>query len=174
MRIESTGFTPADLDGFLAELEDEDRRALIGRLRAASDRLAEIGARVRQAPGGERWSAHEVLAHIAVLSKFYGVLTYKIGRGEMTELDLLGNVHLRDVAGEQMARLSPEELVEAARREHARTLDYLASASGRDLQRKARLSTGGELSAGEIARLPLCAHLEQHLRQLEEALGREG
>jgi hypothetical protein len=171
MQIESTTFGVAEVDDFIAQLEDEDRLTLVERLRVASARLAELAPRVRQAAGEETWSAHEVLAHIAVLSKFYGVLTYRIGRGEMTELDLLGSVKQRDVAGEQMAKLPPEQLLESALRDHRRTLEYLSSASGRDLRRTAKISHGGEISAADIARLPLCTHLEQHVRQLAEALG---
>jgi DinB superfamily len=171
MRIESTAFGVDELDGFLAELEDADRLALIKRLRRASARLAEVGARIEPGSGGDSWSAHEVLAHIAVLSKFYGMLTYKIGRGEMTELDLLGGVTQRDVFGQEMAKLSPAQLLESALNDHRRTIAYLESAGGRDLRRTARLSHGGEMSAADIARLPLCAHLEEHISQIERELG---
>lgn len=174
VRIESTGFGVEELERFLADIEDVDRRALVARLEAASARLAGLGARVRQAAGGEAWSAHEVLAHIAVLSRFYGIVTYKIGRGEMTELDLLGNVNLRDVAGQEMARMPPEELVALALADQRRTLDYLRGATVEELRRSARLQLGGEqaseMTAAEVARLPLCSHLEQHLDQLEAAL----
>jgi hypothetical protein len=174
MRIESPNFTAQDLAGFLNELDESDRLALADRLERASARLGEVAARLPAAPprqSGEAWSALEVLAHIAVLSKFYGMLTYKIGKGEMTELDLVGNVGLRDVLGEQLSRLPAAELVDMARADQARTVAYLRSADGAALRRQC--STGGGLSmaAGEVARLPLCAHLEQHLRQLEDTLG---
>ncbi len=170
MRNESASFGVSEVEEFIAQVEDEDRRALIARLQVAGVRLAELAPRVQQTSGDEQWSAHEVLAHIALISKFYGILTYKIGRGEMTELDLLGSVRQRDAFGEQMAKLPPEQLLEAALRDQQRTIDYLSSATGRDLRRKAKLAHGGEMSAADVARLPLCAHLEQHIRQLEEAL----
>ena len=170
MRIESPAFQAGDVEGFLAELEEEDRLALIERLRRVSARLAELGSRVQPAAGEASWSAHEVLAHVAVLSKFYGTLTYRIGRGELTELDLVGSVGLRDVFGEQTAQLPPAEVLEAALADHRRTIAYLESATAADLRRKARLGHGGEMSAGQVARVALCAHLEQHVRQLEAAL----
>lgn len=171
MRIESPRFGVEEIDGFLAEMEDDDRRALVERLRRASERLAELAPRVERAAGQDSWSAHEVLAHIAVLSKFYGMLTYKVGRGELSEFDLLEAVRGRDAAGEQLAAMEPAQLLESALADHRRTLAYLESASGRDLRRRVRLAHGGQLSAADIARLPLCTHLEQHVRQLERALG---
>jgi len=111
-----------------------------------------------------------VLAHIAVLSKFYGMVTYKVGKGEMTELDLVGNVGLRDVLGEQLSRLPTSKLVEMARGDHARTVAYIRSADAAALRRVCSTGQGRSMTAGDIARLPLCAHLEQHQRQLEETL----
>ena len=107
MKIESTTFTRSDVEQFLAEMLDHDRHSLAGRLETASARLAEIGPRVKAGRGDGEWSDHELLAHIAVLSKFYGVLVHKISSGQMTELDLLENVNLRDVVGEQMALFVP-------------------------------------------------------------------
>jgi hypothetical protein len=178
MKIESPSFTAADLERFLEELVDEDRRSLIERLRRAAARTLELAPRLREGAGhgaasgarSEAWSAHEVLAHMAVLAKFYGVLTYQIGSGKLTELDLLANVHLRDVAAEQLAGLPAAELAAAVAAEIEKTCGYLERASGAHLERSARLTHGGSITAGQIARLPLCAHLEQHLRQLESAL----
>lgn len=177
MEIESTSFVGADLDRFLDELVDQDRRALIERLERASARLEELAERMPDAPAGEGdgWSAQEVLAHIAVLSKFYGVLAYRIGTGAMTELDLLGQVHLRDVAGERMARQPATELVRMATADHRRTLQWLGAATPPDLRRRCRTGPDASMSAEEFARLALCAHLELHLRQLEAAIeGRQG
>src|SRR5713226_5754295 len=102
MKIESTAFTRADVEQFLDELVD--------RLEKASARLAALGPLVPAGRGEGEWSPHELLAHIAVLSKFYGVLVHKISHGQMTELDLLENVNLRDVVGE-IGRASCRERV---------------------------------------------------------------
>ena len=173
MRIESPSFTERDILGSLDEFRDHERQQLADRLEAASTRLAEL---VRNIPSGlgsaspDEWTAQEVLAHIAVLSKFYGVLTYQVGSGKITELDLLPQVRDRDVAGEQMSSLPPEQLLAFAQRDHQRTIAYLRSADAGAMQRRAIFSEGLSMSAWEIAQLPLCAHLEMHLDQLERTL----
>ena len=119
--------------------------------------------------GGE-WSANEVLAHITVLSKFYGVLTYQVGSGKMTELDLLRQVQDRDVAGQQLSSLPPDQLLAFAQRDHQRTIAYLRSADAEAMKRRVVFSDRFSMSAEEIASMPLCAHLEIHLGQLERTL----
>ncbi|HEX6547217.1 MAG TPA: DinB family protein [Candidatus Dormibacteraeota bacterium] len=171
MKLESPNFTTSDVEAFLEALVDEERLILIDRLRAAARRARELAPRVKAETGADAgWSAHEVLAHMAVLAKFYGVLTYQIGSGKLTELDLLANVNLRDVAGQQMAAETPGTLADSLATDLERTIAYLEKARPADLARSAQLTHGGSMTAGEVARLPLCAHLEQHLRQLEAAL----
>src|SRR6266571_466170 len=87
LKIESPGFTQADVEKFEGELIDHERLALASRLEKVSERLAAIAPRIAAGPGAEAWSDHEVLAHIAVVSKFYGVLVHRISSGKMTELD---------------------------------------------------------------------------------------
>lgn len=171
MKIESTAFTHADVEQFLDEFLDHDRNLLADRLEKASARLAQLGPRVRAGSGGDEWSQHELLAHIAVLSKFYGVLVHKISSGQMTEVDLLENVNLRDVFGERMAQLEPAELLGMALADQARTLKLLRTVEPGSLRRKAKLETGEMIGADEIARLPLVNHLELHVDQLERSLG---
>ncbi len=182
MKIESTSFGPAELATFMDDLIDIDRQALIERLGRDSERLGQLAGLVTRASetrpasgpesgeGTQDWSAHEVLAHIAVLSKFYGVLAYQIGSGRLSELDLLGQVSLRDVMGEQLARRLPDELAASTQADHRRTLDWLRRATPADLRRRCETGGGASMSAEEVARLALCAHLEQHLAQLEAAL----
>lgn len=172
MDIESGTFTTDDLGEFLDELVDYERRLLIDRLERASERLAKLGPRVPDdAPAGTlHWNAKEVLAHIAVLSRFYGILTYRIGSGQLTELNLLDNVQLRDVLGERMARLPAAELVAEARKQHRRTLEFLRGADSGELRRVCRADDRWTFAAEDMARGPLVAHLELHLDQLERAL----
>src|ERR1700675_1119884 len=158
MKIDSTSFTRVEVEQFLDEMLDHDRRDLAGRLEHASARLAALGPRVRAGAGDTEWSQHELLAHIAVLSKFYGVLVHKISSGQMSELDLLENVNLRDVVGEQMAQIEPAELLRMALGDHARTLKLLRTAEPASLRRQARLENGKMMSAEEVARLPLVNH----------------
>src|SRR6202165_4186195 len=170
MKIESTSFTRVEVEQFLDEMLDHDRQDLAGRLEIASARLAGIGPRVKAGRGDGEWSEHELLAHIAVLSKFYGVLVHKISSGQMSELDLLQNVNLRDVLGERLAQIEPAELLRMALADQARTLELLRNADASSMRRTARQENGELISAEEVARLPLVNHLEMHLDQLERAL----
>jgi hypothetical protein len=170
MKIESTAFTRADVDQFIDGMLDHDRHLLADRLEKASARLAALGPRIKPGSGETEWSNHEVLAHIAVLSKFYGVLVHKISSGQMSELDLLENVNLRDVVGEQMAQIEPAELLRMALADQARTLKLLRTVEASSLRREAKLENGDMMTAEEVARLPLVNHLEMHVDQLEQAL----
>jgi hypothetical protein len=171
MKIESPTFTRADVEQFLDGMLDHDRHILADRLEKASARLAALGPRVKAGRGETEWSQHELLAHIAVLSKFYGVLVHKISSGQMSELDLLENVNLRDVVGEQMAQIEPAELLRIALADQARTLKLLRTIEPSSLRRKAKLENGEMMSAEEVARLPLVNHFEMHVDQLERELG---
>ena len=172
MKLESATFTRQDLDAFLDELVEHERDNLASRLEKASERLAALAPRVEEGHGDGPWSAHEVLAHITVLSKFYGVLVHKISSGQMTELDLLGNVHLRDVMGEKMSEIPPSQLVEMALADQARTLKLLRTVDAKSLRREAKLENGTVMSAEHVARYPLINHLETHIDQLEKTLER--
>jgi hypothetical protein len=171
MKIESQDFTQSEVDAFLRELREQERESVAARLQALSARLAALAGRIDAAPppsGG--WSAHEILAHIAVLSKFYGSLAYRIAGGKLEELDLLSNVQLRDVIGEQTAQQPVSALMAQIEADHRRTAGFLRSTTAKALQRRIPVGNGHTISAEEVARLILCAHLEIHLAQLERAL----
>jgi hypothetical protein len=173
VRIESPAFTEREMQAFLDEIVNFERGRLADRLEADSARLAEL---VRNIPtgslggSGAEWSAQDILAHIVVLSKFYGVLTSRVGSGKVSELELLPQVKDRDVAGEQLSSLPPEQLLAFAQRDHQRTIAYLRSADAEAMRRRVVLDKGLSMSAQEIASMPLCAHLEIHLDQLERTL----
>jgi hypothetical protein len=172
MTEDSTTFTATDLRGFLDEMVDQDRLMLADRLQRASERLAEYGQLVTGGHGGQgsAWSAHEVLAHIVVLSKFYGVVFHKVSSGKMTELDLLNNVGLRDAMDEQMAQIEPKELIRMAVEDHARTIRGLQAADAASMRRVVDVGGGETMTAEEVARLTLVSHLELHIDQLARAL----
>ena len=157
--------------GFLEEVTDHERRHLIERLKAGSAKLDKIvRAGFEQRSDGEHeWNAHDVLAHIVVLSKFYGMLTYQVGSGKVSNVELLEHVKARDVAGEQLVSLSDAQLLQMAHNEHQRTIAFIESASPTALQRRATLYEGFSMSALELALLGLCNHLEIHLDQMEQA-----
>jgi len=169
---ESESFRPADIDAFLDEFVVIERDQLVQRLTAAGARLQELAPRIPDgAPtSAQGWSAHEVLAHVAALSKLYGMLTYRIGSGVLTEFELMPMVNQRDSAGAALAQLPTAELAAMIQADHRRTLDYVRTAPAADLRRKCDLGQGREMSAGEVLRLALVAHVEQHVKQLEAAL----
>jgi len=170
VKIESPSFTQADLDQFLDGQLDRERMHMADRLERASERLAAIAPGIQAATRAEGdWTDHEVLAHIAVLSKFYGVMVHKISSGQLTEVDMLANTNLRDVAGEQLAAMAPADLLQMIRADHARTVKLLRSVDAASLRRGALLPSGETVTAEFLARYPLINHLEEHVEQLEAA-----
>ena len=171
MKIESPAFTLDDVRTFMSTYLDRERNILADRLQHASDRLATLAPRIKAEAGGERdWNAHELLAHLAVLSKFYGVLVHRVSTGQIPNMDLLEAVHLRDTVGHQMSQLEPADLVRMTLADHERTIKTLREAEPESLRRSADLGEGITMTAEEIARLPLISHLELHLDQLEKLL----
>jgi DinB superfamily len=174
MKIESPAFTLEDIRAFMSSYRDRERQLLADRLQRVSDRVTELGSRVeRELDDGEAdWNAHEVLAHIAVVSKFYGVLVHRVATGKLDDMNLLQSVNLRDAAGRQMAELDPVELVRQAVADHQRTIKTLRETSLESLARSAKVDDGTSMTAEDVARLPLISHLELHLEQLEKILSR--
>ena len=172
MKLESPAFTVETIRAFMSSYRDRERDLLADRLQRVSDRLAELGPRVQAQSGADdpEWNAHEILAHIAVVSKFYGVLVHRIASGKLDEMNLLEAVNLRDAAGQQMAQLPPDELVRMSVADQQRTVQALRAADGDALQRAARVDDGTSMTAEEVARLPLVTHLEMHIEQLERLL----
>ena len=173
MKIESPAFTIDDLKSFLDIYTDRERNLLADRLQKASDRIAALAPQVRAEPGDEgEWNAHELLAHLAVLSKFYGVLVHRVATGRPPGMNLMQAVNLRDETGQQMAKLDPQELVRMTLADHERTIQTLRSADPASLRRSAEFDDGISMTAEEIARLPLISHLEMHIDDLEKMLKR--
>jgi hypothetical protein len=170
VKIESTAFTMTEVQSFLDEMHEHDRQLLADRLEQASGRLAALGPRVKPGAGEGGWSAHEILAHITVLSKFYGVMVHRISSGQTSELALLEAANQRDVAGDRMSQLQPPDLVRMALADHERTIKILRNAELASLKRSAQTDGGSSMTAEEVARLPLLNHLEMHLDQLASAL----
>ena len=171
MKIESPAFTMDDVKAFMSTYRDRERHLLADRLQRISDRLAEIGPQVSSRQSDEaEWNAHEVLAHLAVVSKFYGVLVHRIASGKLTDMNLLEAVNLRDAAGKQMSELDPAELLRMTLADHQRTINTLHTVDPASLQNSARVDDGTTMTAEEVARLPLITHMEIHVEQLEKLL----
>ena len=161
-----------DLRAFMASYRDRERNLLADRLQNVSDRVAKLGPQVDDAANDAdpEWNAREILAHIAVVSKFYGVLVHRIAGGKLDDMNLLEAVNMRDAAGRQTAELNPGELVSQTLTDHQRTLKTLRESDVDSLKRSARIDDGTSLTAEEVARLPLITHLEMHVDQLEKIL----
>ena len=172
MKIESPAFTLDDVRNFMDTYLDRERNLLADRLQHASDRLTALAPQIKAEQGEEgSWNAHELLAHLAVLSKFYGVLVHRISTGQLPNMDLLEAVHLRDSVGHQMSQLEPADLVRMTLADHERTIKTLRTTDPQALRRTAELGDGITMTAEEVARLPLVSHLEMHIEQLEKLLG---
>ena len=171
MKIESPAFTMDDVRAFMATYRDRERHVLADRLQRISDRLTEIGPHVAaQQSDGAEWNAHEVLAHLAVVSKFYGVLVHRIASGKLPDMNLLEAVNLRDAAGKQMSELDPADLLRMTLADHQRTINTLRTVDPASLQNSARVDDGTTMTAEDVARLPLITHMEMHVEQLEKLL----
>ena len=171
MKIESPAFTLDDVRTFMDTYLDRERNLLADRLQLASERLAALAPRIKAEQGDESsWSAHELLAHLAVLSKFYGVLVHRISTDQLPNMNLLEAVHLRDTVGHQMSQLEPADLVRMTVADHERTIKTLRTSDPQALRKTAELGDGITMTAEEVARLPLVSHLELHIEQLEELL----
>lgn len=173
VKIESPAFTLDDVKNFMDTYLDRERNILADRLQKASERLSALAPSIKPEPGDESgWNAHELLAHLAVLSKFYGVLVHRISSGQLPNLDLLEAVHLRDTVGHQMSQLEPADLLRMTLADHERTIRTLRTTDPKALRQSAELGEGITMTAEEVARLPLISHLEMHIDQLEKLLGR--
>jgi hypothetical protein len=170
MKIESTTYTQGDLQKFYGDLFERERAVLADRLENVSARLANIGPAIKAGTGEGAWSDHEVLAHIAGLSKFYGVIIHKISSGQMSEVDLLAGTNRRDTTIEQMAEIEPSELLRTTLADHARTVKVLRTVDAASLRREVKDSSGDSVTAEFLARYPLINHLEEHVDQLERSL----
>jgi hypothetical protein len=172
MQTESATFTAADLPHFFQEILVWDVKATTERLRNAGDRLHRLAERIPDdsPPSSDGWNAKEVLAHIAVLSRAYGVFGYMVAKGRLSDLKMEDVITQRDVLGAALAARPVAEILEEIDKQHQRTLQFLAEVTPEELLRTVKMEHG-EVTAEYILRLPLVAHLEQHLDQVEKALG---
>lgn len=170
MREHSSTFTAEDIPRFFDEIFEWDMHHTADRLRRASARVQELAARVPETPRADAaWNAKEVLAHIAVLSRAYGAFSYMIAAGRVTEVTMGEVINQRDVEGDKYMAMPASEIAAEAVRQHQRTLKFLETATPEQLRRECRVE-GGSMTAEYVVRLPLVAHLEEHVEQMEQAL----
>lgn len=175
MKIESAAYTKTDFENFLNVELDSERNQLADRLERASARLAKVGSRIKAGRGeGAEWNGHEILAHIAGFSKYYGVLVHKVASGQLTDVDLMSSTNIRDESIVQMSAMEPADLLRMALDAHARTAKELRTLDLAAFRNKANVEGGvwfSPVGPDFLARYPLVNHLEAHVEQLEELLG---
>jgi DinB superfamily len=173
MKPESQNFTSEDVPHFMDELLGREMGLVADRLRAASARMEALAPRIPdERSDDESWTAKEVLAHVFVLSRAYGAFAYMVARGRVPELSFGDVISQRDTLGDEIARLPVAEIVAKAREQHERTLKFMERATLADY--KASVKTEhGDISVEGLLRLPLVAHLEDHLDQIERVLAGE-
>ena len=160
----------------LDDLIDRERLSLLDRLGRSERRLQELGAQVAEEPRSDRqeWTPKEVLAHIAMFTGFYVQVLRQVTDGELADLDLMRKFQGRDVLGRRLLRRAPQELLETATAAIADLIRWLHSASPAAFRRGCNADMGDPdptfFSVSDLVRLPLCAHLELHLDELQEAL----
>jgi hypothetical protein len=175
MKIESAAYTKTDFENFLNVELDAERNLLADRLERASARLAKVGPKIKAGRGeGDEWNGHEVLAHIAGFSKYYGVLVHKVAGGQLTDVDLMSSTNIRDESIVQMSAMEPADLLRMALDAHARTAKELRTLDLAAFRNKANVEGGvwfSPVNPDFLARYPLVNHLEAHVEQLEKLLG---
>jgi hypothetical protein len=177
VHIESTSFDEDDLHAFIHEVVAyEKARPLDGlpvpdRLERVSERLSDLATFVGTAdaaPAGE-WTPREIVAHMVLVSQVFGWAAVAVGEGEQTAIDVLSFLRLRDAAGATFAELPLDDLVHMAIAEHEALVGYLRYAGPEALARRATVYPF-PMGPEQIALFHVCAHVEMHIAQLEQAL----
>ncbi|HEV1991500.1 MAG TPA: hypothetical protein VGR34_01385 [Candidatus Dormibacteraeota bacterium] len=175
MKTESAAYTKTDFENFLNVELDSERKQLADRLERASARLAKVGPRIKAGGGDDdEWNGHEILAHIAGFSKYYGVMVHKVATGQVTDVDLMASTNIRDESIVQMSAMEPADLLRMALDAHARTAKELRTLDLAAFRNKAVVEGGvwfSPVGPDFLARYPLVNHLEAHVEQLEKLLG---
>ena len=175
MKIESAAYNKTDFENFLDVELDSERNQLADRLERASARLAKVGPRIKAGVSDhDEWNGHEVLAHIAGFSKYYGVMVHKVATGQVTDVDLMASTNIRDESIVQMSAMEPADLLRMALDAHARTAKELRTLDLAAFRNKANVEGGvwfSPVGPDFLARYPLVNHLEAHVEQLERLLG---
>lgn len=169
MATESEAFTATDVQGFVTDYLEREKQHLIQRLRTISDQVSALAAQVGSADGVDQgWNALEVLAHMATSSQYFGWMANRVIKGEDTG-EILQMLQMRDTATQQAVTQGAEELAAQLAKNLARTIGMIEVADPMDL-RKTFDYVGVPMSAEDLVRIPMCAHLETHIEQMKAAL----
>lgn len=169
MATESEAFTAQDIQGFVTDYLDQEKRHLIARLRTISEQVSSLAGRVSAGDASqEGWDALEVLAHMATSAQYFGWMTNKVLKGEDTG-EILQMLRMRDTVNAQAAAQGADKLAAQLSENLERTVALVEAADPMDL-RKTFDYVGVQMSAEDLVRIPLCAHLETHIEQMKQRL----
>ena len=172
MKIESPSFTLTDLRRVVGdELAEIERRSVITRLRNASARMLAVAPRIPDSnPRTTASGMRRRCSHTSRWRQKDGRDRLLVAVGRMPELDGQQVIVQRDPLGMEMVAHEVDEIAREAAHAHERTLAFLERATLEEFYRPVQWELG-TASAADLFRLMLAAHIEQHVAQLEAALG---
>lgn len=172
MKIESTQFTDEVFDSFVTDFFDVERRILLDRLRNIVTTVNELVPSIKEGTSGQdNWSATETLAHMATSAQFFGWLVHEIATKKDVEIDILDTLRIRDIAVSEAAKQPAAELARQLKDSITLTSKFVESVAFDDLRTPFKYLSR-EMTAEDLVRIPLCAHLESHVEQIRRAVGR--
>ena len=171
MKVESPEFTEAEIDGFVTDYFEDERRGLIRRLEKIVEETDALVPAIqgREQTPDDSWSAVETLAHMATTAQFFGWLVHEVVTKKEIDVDIVGMIKLRDIVTNDAADLPPKDLAGQVRQNIERTIHFIKDVPYDDLRVRFQY-VGRELTAEDVIRIPLSAHLESHIRQMKAGL----
>jgi hypothetical protein len=173
MKMESVEFTDETIDGFIGDYFEVERKLLIDRLRRVLDETDELAQSIKptEEGSGDSWNALETLAHMATTAQFFGWLANQVASKKELEGNLIEMLKLRDVVSNDAAQMPVDELVTELHKQVDQTISFLETVDYDDLRTPFQY-VGRTMTAEDLVRVPLCAHLESHVAQMREAISR--
>lgn len=171
MKSESPAFTSQDVAAFVTDYLDRERGTLVARLRRVLDEVDTLVSQIALKTDGsdESWNPTEVLAHMTTTSAFFGRVANMVASKKEVG-DLLPMLQMRDAVTSDAAQQGAPALAQQLRESVERTIAFVEKTDPMDL-RSTFDYMGIQMTAEDLIRIPLCAHLESHVEQIREALG---
>ena len=171
MKLESPQFTIEQIQSFVTDYFDHERDLLVSRLRKIVEQVDMLVSSVPEGPAGDDvgWSPVETLAHMVTSSQYFGWLAHQVASKKGDPGDILEMLKLRDVVSGEAAQLPVETLSDQFRENIERTIRFIEKTPFEDLRTRFDY-VGRDMTAEDLIRIPLCAHLESHIEQIRAAL----